>query len=637
MDDHTLLKLEFDHVREALASCCSCALGKQLARRLRPSNRSDQVKRWLDQVRELKSVAGQIGLPPMGGVQDIRAHVRDSGLPAGIDPEALARVGETLAATATLHRWFAQLPPAATHTRSLADRIGDFSTLAARIGEVVDSRGQIRDTASPKLAAIRATIDRAKVQIKVVFDRLLRQSSLLRFLQYPAATYHSERTVLPLKSEHRGRIPGIIHRSSDTGATLFVEPAEAVELNNSIAHLKCDEHEEITRILLAVARSVHQNADEILHTLDMLAVLDLVSAKVRFAAKYEAACPRIDDGRHMELRRARHPVLIDLFARPGDKIDEPSGVVPIDVRLGDDFDILTITGPNTGGKTVTLKTIGLLVVMAQAGIPIPADEGTTLPVYRHVFIDVGDEQSIEQSLSTYSAHMSNILSILQRATDDSLVLLDELGAGTDPDEGAAIGRAIVDELLRIHCSAAITTHLSALKGIAYVEPRVDNASVEFDVERLRPTYRLRIGEPGTSNAITIADRLGMPARIVKGARRHLARQAQALNEAIAGTLKSRREAEEARAEAGKARLEAEQSREEFLRRAQELDNARAAHERWMAWINGLRPGDPVYVKSFDTEGVVVRTQLHRQTVVVAARAMDIEVPLRDITPTRSVD
>jgi len=632
MDDLTLAKLEFDHVREALVSHCSSSLGKQLARRLEPSRQPTQVRRWLDQVREMLRLDAGVGLPPLGGVQDVRGHIHDSGIPAGLDPEALARVAETLAATGNLCAWARSLTDDTPHVRSLAERIGDFSLLARKIDEVIDPRGQVRDTASAKLASIRATIDQSKVQIKTVFDRLLRHATIQKMLQYAGATFNNDRMVLPLKAEHRGRIPGIIHRSSDSGATLFVEPAEAVELNNRIARLRYDEHEEITRILIAISRTVHLNAEEILRTLDALAVLDLITGKVRFAKHYGAVCAEIHDGRVLDVRQARHPVLIDLFAREARPAESARTAVPIDFRLGDDFDMLVITGPNTGGKTVALKTIGLLIAMTQAGLPIPADPGATMPVYRNLFVDVGDEQSIEQSLSTYSGHISNILRIIRRATPDSLVLLDELGAGTDPDEGAAIGRAVMDELLRIGCSAVLTTHLSALKGVAFTQPRVDNACVEFDVDSLRPTYRLRIGEPGTSHAITIADRLGMPARIIKRAKRHLARRAQALNEAIAGTLEIRRKAEDARAEAGRARLEAEQAQRQFEAQRREFEAAKAAHDEWASWINGLRPGDPVYIKSFRKEGCVVRAKLHRQSMVVAAGAVDIEVPLTDLVP-----
>ncbi len=632
MDDLTLAKLEFAHVREALVSHCGSSLGKQLARRLEPSRQATQVRRWLDQVREMLRLEAGGDLPPLGGVQDVRSHIRDSGIPAGLDPEALARVAETLAATGNLCAWARGLTDDTPHIRALAERIGDFSLLARKIDEVIDSRGQVRDTASPKLAGIRATIDQSKVRIKTVFDRLLRHASIQKMLQYAGATFNNDRMVLPLKAEHRGRIPGIIHRSSDSGATLFIEPTEAVELNNRIARLRHDEHEEITRILIAISRTVHLNAEEILRTLDALAVLDLITGKVRFARHYDAVCAELHDGRLLDVRQARHPVLIDLFAKETRRDEAPRAVVPIDFRLGDDFDMLVITGPNTGGKTVALKTIGLLIAMTQAGLPIPADPGATMPVYRHLFVDIGDEQSIEQSLSTYSGHISNILRIIRRATPDSLVLLDELGAGTDPDEGAAIGRAVMDELLRIGCSTVLTTHLSALKGVAFTQPRVDNASVEFDVDSLRPTFRLRIGEPGTSHAITIADRLGMPARIIKRAKRHLARRAQALNEAIAGTLEVRRKAEDARAEAGRARLEAEQAQRQFEAQRREFEAAKAAHDEWAGWINGLRPGDPVYIKSFRKEGRVVRAKLHRQSMVVAAGAMDIEVPLTDLAP-----
>lgn len=632
MDNRTLAKLEFDHVCTALASHCSCSLGKALARRLQPSRRFTQIQRWLNQVREIMAVADDLGLPPMGGVQDIRADLHQADQPAGLEPEALSRVSQTLRATGYLNQWSEKLPPDKPLLRTLTQRIGDFTALANQIDEVIDARGQVRDTASPKLASIRATIDRAKIEARSVFDRLLRQTRVQKLLQYAGATYHGDRMVLPLRAEHHGRIPGIIHRSSDSGATLFVEPAEAVELNNHIARLHRDEHEEITRILFAVTRVVHVNAPEILRTLDTLAVLDLLSAKARYAARRDAICPDLNQEGRLELRQARHPGLIDLYAEDEARDGEAQTVVPIDVRLGDDFDVLVITGPNTGGKTVALKTTGLLAVMGQAGIPIPAAAGSTLPVYRDVFIDVGDEQSIEQSLSTYSGHLSNILAILKRATPDSLVLLDELGAGTDPDEGAAVGRAILDELLRLKCSAVLSTHLSALKGVAYTESRVDNAAVEFDVESLRPTYDLRIGEPGNSNAITIAGRLGMPQRMVAQARAHLARRHRALSEAIAGTLEVRRQAERARAEAGSAQQRAEQQRRDFEQRSRELDSAKAAHQEWVQWVNNLRPGDAVYVRSFGREAVVVRPQLHRQTVLVTAGAVELEVPLTDVAP-----
>jgi DNA mismatch repair protein MutS2 len=637
MDEITLRKLQFDHVTNALAAVCACHLGKKLARAIRPSPNAKQVRLWLQQVAELMAVEETHGLPPFGGMLDVRADVHEAGRASGLDAEGLARVEQTLTATGPLRRWLTTLPAEVPLLASLQHRISDLTPLATAIGEAIDPRGSVRDAASPRLASIRGAIETARRQIRVVVDRILKQPRYMRLLQYPNPTFHDDRIVLPLKAENRGRIPGIIHRTSDSGSTLFVEPAEAVELNNSIVRLRGEEQAEITRILAALSRLVHHQAEEILRALDAAAVLDLVGAKVRYARQRAALCPAINDDRYLELREARHPVLIDLHTAAVRDGRPAEPVVPIDVRLGDDFDLLIITGPNTGGKTVTLKTIGLLAAMAQAGIPIPVGPGSTLPVYRHILIDVGDEQSLEQSLSTFSSHLSNVLAMLQEAGHESLILIDELGAGTDPDEGAAIGRAIIDELLALRCAAVVTTHVSQLKAVAFALERVDNASVEFDIESLRPTYVLRIGEPGNSNAIAIAERLGMPARMVARAQSHLADRHRALSRAIEGTLHSRRAAEEARKAANEARLEADRLRTVFEERSEKLKQAQAAYEQWMAWLMELRPGDVVYVETFGKCAKVVRMQLHKQTALVSAGSMDFEVRLSALSRPRAED
>ncbi|HEY3245762.1 MAG TPA: MutS2/Smr-associated SH3 domain-containing protein [Phycisphaerae bacterium] len=647
MDSHTFDKLQFDHVRQQLAGHCATALGKKLATTIRPSPDASQVRKWLAQVEQITQSVPEVGMPPMAGIRDIRGHLHASDTPAGLSGEALAEVAETLAATGPLADWFARLPDAAALVKRLAERVGNYTSIARAIDVAVDPRGQVRDSASEKLAALRSTIETARTQVRVVIDRLLRQTRILKLLQYPNATIHEDRMVLPLKTEYRGRIPGIIHRSSDSGATLFVEPAEAVELNNYIIRLRIDEAKEVGRILSVLSHLVHLNAPAIRRSLDAIAVLDVLAAKLRYARQRDAIIPAISADKVLNLRQARHPVLVDLLGRPP-QAEGPAdaaarmpavppaelpvlrSVVPIDVRLGDDFDVLVITGPNTGGKTVAIKTVGLIALMAQAGIPIPAAPGSCLPVYRNIFIDVGDEQSIEQSLSTFSSHLVNILSMLKRTGCDSLVLIDELGAGTDPDEGAAIGRAIMDELLARGCAGIVTTHLSALKGVAHTHPRVDNAAVEFDVATLRPTYRLLLGEPGNSNAIVVAERLGMPANMARAARQHLDQQQRALHDAIAGTVESRRAAEQARREAEEAQLAAERSRLAFEGQQRRLAETQAAFERWVAWVNELRPGDPVYIKSFDRPGRIVRVQLHNQKAVVAQGPMELEVPFADL-------
>ncbi len=637
MDHQTLEKLQFSVIRDLLAQRCSSSLGKQLAERIEPSGRVEIVRRWMGQVRELQHVADTFGLPPLGAIRDVRESIHASATPAGLESEALAVVANALEATGGLCRWVQDIPPDAPLLERLCERIGDFTPIADRIHEAIDARGRIRDDASPKIASIRATIVRARAQIDIVFNRLLRHPSVTRFLQYANATIHNDRKVLPLKAEHRGRITGIVHRSSDSGATLFVEPAEAVELNNTIVRLGLDEHKEISRILRDLSHLVHRNADEILKTLRAVAVLDVLVAKVRYARDYQALVPEIGDDRKLELWQARHPVLETVFEREAADGGEVRNVVPIDVRLGDDFDLLVITGPNTGGKTVALKTVGLLALMNQAGIPIPVAPMSTLPVYQNIFVDIGDEQSIEQSLSTFSSHLSSMLDTLRRAGPGSLVLIDELGSGTDPDEGAAIGRAIMDELLRLGASSIVTTHLSALKAVAYNEPRVDNASAEFDPETLKPLFRIRLGEPGNSNALIIARRLGMSQEMVNRAKAHLDGRHRALANAIASTSATRRQAENARREAADAKRAAEQERHEYERQAHALDQAREAHDRWVAWINALRQGDRVFVRSFERLGTIVRMQLQQQTALVSAGSLDFEIRLQELAPPNTAE
>lgn len=632
MDEHTLDKLQFSDVRELLTEYCGGALGRGLAARIRPSTSPGMVKRWLDQLRELQTVSDEVGLPPVGAIHDIRPQLADSAKPAGVEADRLADVASSLAGTGVLRRWGESLPQGSELLRKLMERVGDLTPIARCISEAIDDRGTVRDDASPRLASIRATIERAKQQTDVVFRRLLKQSSITRFLQYANPTIHNDRKVLPLKAEHRGRINGIIHRSSDSGSTLFVEPTEAVELNNTIVRLGMDEDKEVSRILGDLSRLVHANADEIEKTLGAVAVFDLLSAKVKFAKDYDARVPEIDDDGSLEFRDARHVLLERLFRRQAQEGSPKREVVPIDVRLGDDFDILIITGPNTGGKTVAIKTVGLLVLMVQSGIPIPVGEGSRTPIFRKLFVDIGDEQSIEQSLSTFSSHLSNLLDILKKAASGSLVLIDELGSGTDPDEGAAIGRAIIDELVSLKASAIITTHLSVLKAVAFTEDRIDNASVEFDVETLKPLYRLLIGEPGNSNALIVAERLGMPHKMVQRAKSHLAGRLRALSQAISGTLQSRRKAEQARRDATEAKLEAEALGREMAEKQRKLDQAREAHERWVSWLNALREGDEVFVRSFERSGKIVRMQFQKQTALVAAGTLDFEVRLQELLP-----
>ncbi len=632
MDLHTLECLDFGRVRELLTGYAMCGLGKALASEIRPASKVQIVRRWLEQVREVEQLVAQRGLPPFAGISDVRELVRRSAPPLRLNAEEIGRIRGTLRATHDVVEYLAGLGAELVELATLAARIGDFRTLAERISRVIDERGAVRDDASEKLSRLRAGIEEAGASIRHTVQRLLRDPDVLRVLQYGNCTFHGDRIVLPVKAEFRGRIAGIIHRSSDSGATVYVEPAAAVELNNEISRLRADEEEEINRLLWELAHEIHLNEEAIRKTLDALAVLDLVVAKVRFAREFGMVCPEVNDEGRIQLRQARHPLLIDLMRQNGGPEAAQDRVVPIDVRLGDDFDMLIITGPNTGGKTVTLKTVGLLCVMVHAGLPIPAQAGAEVALLQNVMIDVGDEQNMQQSLSTFSAHVRRLMEMLQRANARTLVLIDELGAGTDPDEGAAIGRAVLDELLARGSRVVVTTHLGALKAYPFTRQRVENASVEFDVQTLRPTYRLRIGEPGNSNAIDIAERLGFPRRLIGAARRHLLKKDRVLRTAIARTAESKRAAETARAAAEDARLAASAAQAAADSERDRLQRQQRDYEAWVRRVVHLRPGDPVRVRNFDRDGKLVRLMLEQQRAEIDIGPFAVEAPLGDLLP-----
>lgn len=635
MDQHSLDCLDFERVRELLSKYAMSGLGRKLAGGVCPVSRFPLVKRWLNQVRELQQLVEERGTPPFGGISDVRELLPKCAPPVQATVEDVARIRDALRGARAVGKHFANLPESCPEFRHLAERVGDFSTIADRVDRVIDARGQVRDDASPKIRRLREDIRASRAAIQNVLDKLLNDAGTRRWLQYPNHTFHGDRLVLPLRAENRGRVPGIIHRTSDSGATVYVEPAEIVELNNRISHLRSEEQEEIGRLLWELAHEIHLNAAEIRRTLDTLGVIDLVVAKVRFSRDYGLRCPEINSEGRLNVRGARHPLLLELARRRSAAGETPHEVVPIDYRLGQDFNLLIITGPNTGGKTVTLKTVGLLNLMVQAGLPIPTDEGAEIAVFSHVMIDVGDEQSMQQSLSTFSGHLTRILDMLRKAGPRVMILIDELGAGTDPDEGAALGRAILDELHRLHCRSIVTTHLGALKGYALTRNGAENACVDFDSETLRPTYHLRIGEPGQSNAIAIAQRLGMSRRMINAAYRGLSRKARALQTALDGARHVKREAEDARRhaeeaarEAGQARSQAEAARAQYEQKQQDF-------HAWVQRVVHLRPGDAVRVRNFDRDGKIVRMRLEQHRAEVDVGAFAVEVPLGDVLPPQT--
>lgn len=635
MDAHTLECLDFPRIRELLAGCALTGLGRSLAGNIHPATRVALVRRWLAQVEELQRLSESRGLPPLGGITDVRDLLERCGPPLRVNVEEVAQIGTTLAGTHHVATYLRDLPEDFPEFRHLAQRVGDFQTIAERIGAVIDERGQVRDSASAKLAGIRREIEVAEHEVHHAVDRLLHDPGVRRLLQYANHTFHGDRLVVPLRAEYRGRLPGIVHRASDTGATLYVEPAEVVELNNRISNLRSAEQEEIGRLLWELSHELALNAREIRRTLDTLAVIDLIVAKVRLARQFDLHCPQVGPDGTLNVRGARHPLLLELANRRRAAGQAVEPVVPIDYRLGHDFTLLIVTGPNTGGKTVALKTIGLISLMMQAGLPVPAARGSELGVFGHILIDVGDEQSLQQSLSTFSAHLTRLIEMLRHAGPGSLLLIDELGAGTDPDEGAALGRAILEELLRLKCRGVVSTHLGALKSFALTHEGAENACVQFDSETLRPTFHLALGEPGQSNALEVAERLGLPKRLVAIARRNLSRKSRMLHAALEGTRVVKRRAEDARREADAERERAGRAASEANATRAALEQQQADFQRWVQRVVHLQPGDAVRVREFDRDGKIVRLRLDQQRAEVDVGAFSVEVPLGDILPPES--
>lgn len=635
MDSQTLTKIEFDAIRCLLGEYCACSLGRSLAARISPSRNPQTIVHWLEQTTQMVEALRDVGLPPFGGISDIRAPMQRAVPGGGATPEDFAIILAALRGAANVRAFLTGLPESLDKLHAMAGQIGAFDGEVKAIERVIGPDGEVLDSASPRLGELRREIEATGSRIREVIYGYLKNPQVTRLLENQAVTLHGDRYVLPVRADNRGRLPGVVHRASNTGQTVFVEPNASVELNNKLADLRDDERREIRRLLNELAVRIQHRGEEILSTMRMLAHVDLLSAKAQYAYQFEMTCPEVAERIGLELHDARHPLLVDQAhqqARAGIPPEKRHPVVPIDVRLGDDFDLLIITGSNTGGKTVALKTVALLTVMAQAGMHIPARRGSKLPIVRDVFVDIGDEQSLQQSLSTFGGHIKRIRYCLQKADRNCLVLLDELGAGTDPDEGGAIGQAVLDELREIGCLGMVTTHLSVLKAYAFTHERVDNASVEFDTKTLSPTYRLLIGQPGESHAITVARRLGMPRRITGAAKQYLSRQGKQFSRAIKATAQVRKTAEEARAEAAKAELDARNQQEVYESRLADLHRLREQFEHWLARLPELQAGDEVHVPSLKKAGRLVRIEWNKQAALVDVDGKTVQVPLRELMP-----
>lgn len=561
MDDHSLKVLELPLVLERLASRAATAMGREAALALRPSQDRATVQRRLQETREARFLRDQSSGMPLGGIRDIREPLSRASVEQQLTPFELLEVAQTVEAArglrAFLFKHAEECPALAEMARGMNLPLG----LETQIRTCIADSGEIRDTASPTLARVRA--DRRQTHQRLM-DRLhsiLASERYRPLLQEPIITEREGRYTVPVKAEHRAQFGGIVHDVSTSGATVFIEPGPCVELGNKLKELAIKEEQEISRILTHLTGLVSKNVDDLRAALGILAALDLANARAELAEEMRASEPQAAPDGILHLLSARHPLL-------------PEPVVPIDIEVGERFDVLLLTGPNTGGKTVALKTVGLLVAMRQCGMQIPASPESRLAHFDQVFADIGDEQDIQQSLSTFSAHLRNIVGILRTARKGALVLLDEIGAGTDPAEGAALARAILGALQRLGARVLATTHYGELKEYAYATPRVENAAVQFDRDTLRPTYRVLVGVPGSSHAFYIARRLGLPDEIVQEAQSCVGSRTREAGELMEQIERSRQRAAEMEREAAEALRAAEQARKEYERRAREVADIR---------------------------------------------------------------
>ncbi len=607
MHEKDLETLEFFKILELLARHTSFPASRELALNLRPSADPAEIETWQRETREACSLLNAQGDVSMGGVHDVRPLVKNALKGLILPPEELLNIRDTLVKGRTLRRYLGRFGTEYPLLSKMALLIEECSHVAAEISRCIDERAEVVDSASPELARIRREMVAVQERLMERLRRFLTSAEYSGYLQEQIITQRHGRYVIPLKADFKGRIPGLIHDESGSGATLFIEPLATVEINNALRELQIDEQREVNRILGSLSALVADEGDFISRTVEVLARLDLILAKARYALETRAEPPTLvpwesphADRKHahhqaaaenvvlhpgstIRLRKARHPLI------PADK------VVPIDIHLSpaDGFFIIVITGPNTGGKTVSLKTVGLLVCMAQAGLHIPAAEGSALSVFNAVYADIGDEQSIEQNLSTFSSHMSNLIGILEQADERSLALLDELGAGTDPVEGSALARAILSFLSRRGVTTLATTHYSDLKVYAHTTPGVVNASVEFDIETLSPTYELSIGLPGRSNAFAIAQRLGLDPAIIEEAQASLSPDTLEAEGLLAELKEIHRRSAADLAVARESRQKLEEQTEELRRRLLDIEEERQrilreAHQQAQEELEALR-------------------------------------------------
>ncbi|AIY05114.1 DNA mismatch repair protein [Planococcus sp. PAMC 21323] len=568
--ERALRTLEFYKIRDEVAKYCTSSLGKAHVDNLLPSTDINKVNRLLEQMDEGAQVLRVKNNVPMGGIFDIRLQARRAQIGGSLSPMELMEVSSTVRASRILRQFFetiqeegvVQIP----HFIEKKESMPILTALEHAINICIDDNGGVLDSASSELRSIRQQLRTQESRVRERLESLVRGKNASKMLSDSIVTIRNDRFVIPVKQEYRSHYGGIVHDQSSSGQTLFIEPDSVVQANNEVRRLKMKEKEEIDRILLILSAQVQEVAHELFVLVDVLGEVDLILAKAKYGSAHKGTKPTMNTEGYINLKKARHPMI------PKDE------VVPNDIEFGRDITAIVITGPNTGGKTVTLKTVGLATLMAQSGLPVPALDGSELAVFDQIFADIGDEQSIEQSLSTFSSHMVNIVDILTKFDENSLVIFDELGAGTDPQEGAALAISLLDEVHGRGARVIATTHYPELKAYGYNRPGVANASVEFDVETLSPTYRLLIGVPGRSNAFEISKRLGLPEHIISHAKSFTGTDSKAVDSMIASLEKSRREAEQDAERTQEVLSESEQLKKELAQQLEEYEQQKEQRE-----------------------------------------------------------
>ena len=575
--------LEFGKFKDVLSGYAASTPGKDLVGNMRPSDDPAWIRRELTACDEMVDIQSSPSPLPLQGLHSVATHIAHLAKGGVLDAEALLGVAKNIGVAARVRSYLDSVDVAATYPE-LASRTSALVRLSGAlttIERVVGQDGEVRDTASDELSRIRSQLRRTRDRIQDHLESVLQGSEYERALRERVVTIRNGRYVIPVKQDFRGTVRGVVQGQSSSGLTVFVEPLPVVEMNNALHGLLADEEREIARILAATSDALRVHADDLRNNADTLTELDFLRAKADFSLDYRCRAPNIRDTAHIDMRDARHPLLERLFReeRAAGAPEAGRSVIPLTVSFDGPARGIVITGPNTGGKTVALKTVGLLAAVAQSGMHIPVEEGTTLGVFDAIYADIGDEQSIEQSLSTFSSHMTRIIRVVKHATPNTLVLFDEVGAGTDPVEGAALATSIIDELVDRGAHVMVTTHHGALKVYAHEHEKIINAAMQFDEASLAPTYRLIVGTPGSSHALRVTERLGMPLSVLETARERVGSGAVEMERLIEDVDRLRRELSAEQRELSATLERAEAKRLEHETRAEELRTHRAELKR----------------------------------------------------------